>query len=67
MFSNPEVFANYNTISPMTSTPVNKTRARKSLCLFTNILYVKNKTATRQVRSSKSNPKVVKYGTTPWA
>ena len=26
---------------PMTSTPVKKPSARKSMCLFTNILYVK--------------------------
>ena len=30
---------------PMTSTPVKKPSARKSLCLFTNIFDVKNKTA----------------------
>ena len=28
-------------ISPMTSIPIKKPSARKSLCLFTNILYVK--------------------------
>ena len=34
---------------PMTSTPAKKTSARKSLCLLTNILSVKNKTAERRV------------------
>ena len=37
MVSTPEGFTNEIPISPMTSTPVKKPRARKSLCLFTNI------------------------------
>ena len=37
MVSTPEVFTNVSPISPMTSTPVKKKRAQKSLCLFTNI------------------------------
>ena len=36
-------------------------------CLFTNILDVKRKTATRQVGASKYNRKSIKYGTTTWA
>ena len=50
----------------MTSTPVNKPSARKSLCLFANILDVKNKTATRRVGAAKSKRKSIKYGTTTW-
>ena len=50
----------------MTSTPVNKPRARKSLCLFTKILDVK-KAATHQVGAAKYNRKALKYGNTPWA
>ena len=46
MVSNLEVFTNNSPISPMTSTPLKKTSARKSLCLFTNILDMKKKTAT---------------------
>ena len=57
MVSNPEVFTNNSTRSPMTPTPVKKPSARKSLCLFTNILYVKNKTAIRRVGAAKSNHK----------
>ena len=41
MVSTTEVFTNNSPISPMTSTPVKKQSARKSLCLFTNILEVK--------------------------
>ena len=47
MFSTPEVFTNNSPRYPMTPTPFNKPSARKSLCLFTNIFYVKNKTAIR--------------------
>ena len=39
--STPEVFTDYSPNVPMTSTPVKKPSARKSLCLFTNILDVK--------------------------
>ena len=66
MVSTPEVSTNNSTISPMTPTPVKKPSARKSLCLFTNILYAKKKTATRQFGAAKSNNKAIKYGTTPW-
>ena len=52
--------------SPMTPTPVKKPSSRKSLCIFTNILDVKNKTATRRVGYAKSKRKVIKAGTKPW-
>ena len=39
----------------------------KKLCLFTNILDVKKKTATRWFRDDKSKRKEIKYGNTPWA
>ena len=38
---------------PMTSTPVNKPSASKSLCLFTNILDVKPKTAKLRIGGAK--------------
>ena len=41
MVYNPERFTNNSHISPMTPTPVKKPSARKSLCMFTNILEVK--------------------------
>ena len=41
MVSTPEGFSENSTISLMTSTPVKNPHAQKSLCLFTNILYVK--------------------------
>ena len=38
--STPEGFIDNSPRSPMTPTPVNKPSAKKSLCLFTNILHV---------------------------
>ena len=67
MVSTPEGFTNNSSISPMTSAPVKKPSARKSLCIFTNMLDVKNKTATCRFISAKSKRKAIKYGTTPWA
>ena len=46
MVSTNEGFTNDSTISPMKSTPVKKPSAGKLLCLFTNILDLKKKTAT---------------------
>ena len=37
MISTPEGFTNNSPISPMTSTPVKKPSAQKSLCMFTNV------------------------------
>ena len=45
MVSNPKGFTNNSPRSPMNPTPVKKPSSRKSLCLFTDILYVKNRTA----------------------
>ena len=42
MVSTPEVFTNNSAIAPMTSSPVKKPSAQKSLCIFTNILDVEN-------------------------
>ena len=44
----------------MTSTPVNKPSARKSLFLFTNILDVQPKTAKRRFVAAKSRRKAMK-------
>ena len=50
----------------MKSTPVKKPSARKSLCLFTNILDVKPKTAKRCFVASKSKFKAMKVGNSLW-
>ena len=47
MVSTPEGLTENSPRSPSKPTPVNKPSARKSLCLFTNILDAKKKTATR--------------------
>ena len=54
MVFTPEGFTNNSPISPMKPTSVKKLSAIKSLFLFTNILYVKKKTAIRRVGAAKS-------------
>ena len=66
MVSTTDGFTKDSTISPMKSTPVKKTSSRKPLCLFTNILYVTNKTDTSKVGADKSKCKAIKYETTTW-
>ena len=50
----------------MQSTPVKKPSARKSLCLFTNILDVKPKTEKRLFVSAESIRKAMKGGNSLW-
>ena len=63
MLSTPEVVTYNSSNVPMKSTPVNKPSARESLCLFTNILYVKNKTEKRRIVAAKSKRRAMKVGT----
>ena len=65
MVSNPELFTNNSPIYPKTPTRVKKTSSRKSLCIFTNILYMKNKNYVRLVGAAKSERKSIKAGTVP--
>ena len=65
--STPEGFTNKSPISPMTSSPVKKPSAQKSLCMFTNVLGVNEKTAYRRVGAAQSKRKAVIYGITPWS
>ena len=67
MIYNPEGFTYNSPISPMNPTTSKKTSARKSLCLFSNILDTKKKTAIRRVGAAKSKRKEVKAVTTTWA
>ena len=66
MVSTPERLTDNSTIYPTTPTTVKKPSTRKSLCLFINILYVKNKTVIRQVGADKSKRNATKVGNTPW-
>ena len=67
MVSTPEGFTNNTPIYPMTPPTLKKPSAGKSLCLFTNILDVRNKTAKRRVGAAKSNLKANKSGTKIWS
>ena len=53
MVTTPEVFPNNSPRSPMTPPTLKKPSDRKSLCIFTNTLDVKNKTAIRRFGTSK--------------
>ena len=57
ILSNPEGVTDNSPNVHMTSTPVKKPSARKSLCLFTNILSVKPTTAKRRFVAAKSRIK----------
>ena len=50
----------------MKSSPVKKPSARKSLCLFTNILDVKPKTSKRSFVAAKSRRKSMKFCKSLW-
>ena len=51
---------------PMKSTAVKKPSARKSMCLFTNILDGKPKTAKNCIVAAKSKRRSMKVGTSQW-
>ena len=51
---------------PMASTPVKKPSARKSLCIFINILDVKPKTEKRRFVAAKSRRKAMIVGNSLW-
>ena len=50
----------------LTSSPVNKSSARKSICLFTNILDVQPKTAKCRFVAEKSRHKAMKVCNSLW-
>ena len=62
MVSTPEWITDNSHNVPMTSAPVKKPSARKSLCLLTNILDVKPKTAKCHIVDAKSKRKATKVG-----
>ena len=66
MVSTPEEITYDSTNVAMTSTPVKKPSTRKSLCLFTNIFDVKNKTEKRHVGAEKSKHRAMKLGNSLW-
>ena len=66
MMSTPEGVIDDSPNAPMASTPVKKPSARKSMCPFTNILNVKNKTAKRRIGAVKSKRRAIKVGNSLW-
>ena len=63
MVSTPELVTNNNPNVCLTLIPVKKPSAKKSLCLFTNIFDVKNKTEKRCIGAAKSKCGAMKVGT----
>ena len=66
ILSTPEGVTDNSPNVHLTSSPVKKPSARKSLCLFTNILDVKTKTAKRRFVAEKSRRKAVKVCNSFW-
>ena len=62
IISTPEGVTDHFPNVHMRSTPVKIPSARKSLCLFTNILNVKPKTEKRRFIATKSKRKAMKVG-----
>ena len=63
MVSNPEGVTDNSPNVPLTSTPVKKPSAGKSLYLFTNILDIKSKTVQRRIVAAESKRRATKVGT----
>ena len=63
MVSTPEGVTDDIPNVPIISTPVKKLSARKSLCLFTNILNVKNEAEKRCIGAAKLKHRAIKVGT----
>ena len=66
LLSTPEGVINNSPNMHMISSPVKKSSARKSLCLFTNILDVKPKTGKRFFVAAKSKRRSMKLGNIIW-
>ena len=62
MVSTPEEVTDNSPNSPIISTSVNKPSARKSLCLFTNILDVKPKTEKCRIVAAKYKRRAINVG-----
>ena len=66
MVSNPEGVKYNSTNLPITSTPFKKPSARKSLCLFTNILDVRPKTSKCRIVAAKYKRRSMKVCNSQW-
>ena len=66
MVYTPEDVTDDNTSLPITSSLVKQSSARKLLCLFTNILDVKKKTAKHRFGAAKLKCRSMKVGNSLW-
>ena len=66
LLSIPEEVTDNSHNVPMKSTPVKKPSARKSFCIFTNILDVKPKTSKRCFVAAESKSEAMKVGNNLW-
>ena len=66
MLSTPEIFTDNITMSPGPTTIFKNFSAIKLLLLFTEVLYVKKKTAVHRVGAYKSNSKEIRSGIMLW-
>ena len=66
ILSTPEGVTNHSPNVHLTSSPVKKPSARKSVCLFTNILAVESTTAKRRFVAAKSRRKSMKVCNSLW-
>ena len=66
IISTPEGVTDNSPNVHMTSTPVKKSSARKSMCIFTNILDGKPTTAKRRFVAAKSKRKAMKMCNSLW-
>ena len=62
MVFNPEEVTDFIPILLITQTKIREISARKSLCLFTNIFFVKKKISIQRVESTESKSRAIKIG-----
>ena len=67
MVSTPEIFTENSLMSPGSYVTDKNPSARKSLCLFTEVFYVKNKTSVHRVGADKSNFKSIRASSMLWS
>ena len=66
MVSTPKIFTDNSPMPPGTSMIGRNPISRNSLCIFTEVLGVKNRTATYQVGAAKPKRKLIRAGSMLW-
>ena len=67
MVSTPDIFIHNSSMSPVPPMIVINLSSVKSLFLFTEVLYVKNKIVVRLIGAAKSNRKAIREGSMLWS